>query len=105
MTDDHDEELRARARRSDPETSHEAANSLPSDRLRASQDAVLAFLRRQGPMIDTVLVDTYNGEVHQSPSGLRTRRSELVTRGLVQDTGVRVRLATGRNAIVWAVTQ
>jgi hypothetical protein len=35
-------------------------------------------------------------------SGVRSRRSELVQVGLVRDTGERVRLATGRNAIVWS---
>jgi len=36
-----------------------------------------------------------------SPSGARTRRSELVNLGLVQDTGKRKRMSTGRSAIVW----
>jgi hypothetical protein len=39
-----------------------------------------------------------------SPSGARTRRSELVNLGLVQDTGKRKRMSTGRSAIVWRAT-
>ena len=93
---------RALARNTDPETSHLAAASLASDKLRASQDEVLRFMRARGPLTDDQLVRTYVGTVPQSPSGLRTRRSELVARGLVEDTGKRVVLPSGRKAIVWA---
>lgn len=102
MTDTPNALDRAHARRTDPATSHEAADSLSSDRLRASQDAVLAFLRRHGAMTDIELVERYDGTVQQSPSGLRTRRKELVTRGLVVDTGGWVRTPSGRRSTVWA---
>lgn len=97
--------LVARARRADPETSHEAAASLTSDKLRRSQEAVLALLRERGPMDDQHLVREYAWNFdasapEQSESGLRTRRKELVQRGLVRATGT-VRLPSGRNAIVW----
>jgi hypothetical protein len=36
-----------------------------------------------------------------SESGIRSRRAELVDRGLVVDTGRRIRLESGRYAIVW----
>jgi hypothetical protein len=101
MTDILDTPDRAHARRTDPATSHEAAESLSSDRLRASQNAVLAFLRRHGAMTDIDLVERYDG-LAQSPSGLRTRRKELVARGLVVDTGSWVRTPSGRRATVWA---
>jgi hypothetical protein len=94
----------AHARNSDPETSHQAAASI--DKLRVRQDEVLQVIRVFGPMTDTELVkvhaeladDLYQP---QSPSGIRTRRSELVTRRLVRDSGARERLASGRMAIVW----
>lgn len=95
---------RAFARSSDPATSHLAAASLDSDKLRASQSEVLHFMRLSGPVTDEQLVRYYVGTVPQSPSGLRTRRSELVARGLVEDTGQRVVLPSGRKAIVWAAT-
>lgn len=100
---DNDPEPRARARRTDPQTSHDAANSLPSDRIRASQNAVLSFLRRHGAMCDADLVARYDGEPQQSPSGLRTRRKELERRGLVVDTGTQTLLPSGRWATVWGV--
>jgi hypothetical protein len=36
-----------------------------------------------------------------SPSGVRSRRAELVVLGFVEDTGTRRKLMSGRNAIVW----
>lgn len=91
----------ARARNTDPFTSHEAAARLPSEKIRLSQSAVWRFLRRHGPMTDSELVERYNGDVLQSPSGLRTRRKELVQKGLVVDSGKTVVLPSGRKSIVW----
>lgn len=101
----------ARARRSDPETSRQAAASL-SGALRLRQKAVLQLLReasgtdeqlairyreaiRQGRLIGGELFPS------QSPSGLRTRRHELVEAGLAFDSGERRRISTGGTAIVW----
>jgi hypothetical protein len=95
--------FKAHARPSDPHTSHDAARLLSPAKLRDSQKAVLGHFRKFGPMTDTDLVNVYVGSP-QSRSGLRTRRSELVDRGLVEDTGARKRLPTGRNAIVWRAT-
>jgi hypothetical protein len=102
-----------RTRTTDPETSLAAAASLDPDNLRASQSAVLRFMRDRGPMTDVDLVDAYTSTPadralienlpRQSASGLRTRRAELVAGGLVVDTGERRRLESGRQAIVWAV--
>lgn len=91
----------ARARSADPDTSHAAAASLAPDKIRLSQHAVLRHLRRHGPMTDTEMVDSFDGKIYQSPSGLRTRRKELVDRGLVIDTGKRETLESGRSATVW----
>lgn len=96
----------AHARSTDPGTSHEAARSIDGESLRISQRAVLDLLRTRGPMPDHDLVELYDRTVpypQQSHSGIRTRRRELVDAGLVVDTGERVRLPSGRRAIVWAV--
>ena len=51
-------------------------------------------------MDDETLVRRLDGVL--SPSGARTRRAELVVKGLVYDTGERVTLLSGRRAIVWS---
>ncbi len=94
-----------RTRKGDPDTSLAAAESVTG--ITEKQQAVLELLRRLGPLPDELMVVGYvDRVVHgnlppQSKSGLRTRRSELVRRGLVKDTGERRRLVSGRMAIVW----
>ena len=103
---------RAHARRSDPLTSHAAAASITPDQLRASHVAVLAVFRRVGAMHDERLLAAYadvtllHGTIgpRQSPSGLRTRRRELVDLGLLRDSGERVTLPSGRRSIIWEQT-
>tara|TARA_R110000824_G_C14828962_1_gene637645 strand:+ start:96 stop:491 length:396 start_codon:yes stop_codon:yes gene_type:complete len=95
--------FKAHARRFDPRTSHDAARSLSPGKLRDSQRAVLSHFVKFGPMTDTDLVNIYVGSP-QSRSGLRTRRKELTDRGLIEDTGARKKLPTGRNAIIWRAT-
>jgi hypothetical protein len=98
----------ARARTTDPSTSHAAAASVSNTA--AVRGAVLAILDLFGPMTDDELVRNYEtnslripGPVapRSSASGLRTRRAELRNAGYVHDTGGRERLASGRAAIVW----
>ena len=89
-----------RARATDPETSHEAAASVTN--VRPRQAAVLEAFRVNGPMTDSSLRRVYSGPA-QSDSGLRTRRCELVTLGLLVDTGKRERASNGRRAIVWGL--
>lgn len=90
----------ARARVSDPVTSHEAAESV--DRITETQEYVLKALRKPRP--DVQLIEAYRAfkrAPRASESGIRSRRAELVDRGLVIDTGRRVKLDSGRYAIVW----
>lgn len=73
--------------------------------LTPAQQAVYSLLRDKGPMNDTVLVATYQASLVQSAapqttSGLRTRRSELVTKGYVVRHG-RTKTYSGRTAKVW----
>jgi hypothetical protein len=93
----------ARARTTDPETSHEAAASVTD--LRKRQNHVLQCLKVFGPFSLEGLVTAYkfHGYIQQSDSGIRTRCSELVRMGLVEDSGQRARTASGRQAIVWRV--
>lgn len=90
----------ARARNTDPITSHLAAKSVRD--VTATQEYVLKALRRA--RTDVELVEAYNNlktAPRASDSGIRSRRAELVRRGMVIDTGKRVRLDSGRYAIVW----
>lgn len=72
-----------RARRTDPATSHEAGASQTGDRVRASHARVLAMFRTWGDMDDKALEAMLNdacratGFPMMSPSGVRSRRSEL----------------------------
>jgi hypothetical protein len=87
------------ARTTDPETSHEAAMSVTN--ITPLKQEILQ--RLMTPMTDTDLYETLRtgSRLIVTESGVRSRRSELVQAGLVRDTGERVRLATGRRAIVW----
>lgn len=74
----------SRARRTDPETSHQAAERLTPDKLTAAQARVHAMFKLYGDMPDAQLVK-YLHEMERSagftkvmsPSGVRSRRSEL----------------------------
>ena len=95
--------LTPQARTTDPQTSHLAAVSVTG--LTESRAAVLRVLREWSEgLTDQVLVEYYRlEETHprQSESGIRSRRHELVVLGLVRDSGQRVKLLSGRSAIVW----
>ena len=90
----------AKARNTDPITSHLAAESVRD--VTATQEYVLKALRRN--RTDVELVEAYRSlktAPRASESGIRSRRAELVRKGMVVDTGRRVRLDSGRYAIVW----
>lgn len=99
---------RARARTTDPDTSHAAAASLTPETLRETQIAVRSCLMAFGDMHHERLVETYQGVYaergwpQQSESGLRTRTKELTESGLVRNTGRTITLPSGRQSIVWA---
>lgn len=91
-----------KARTTDPVTSHLAAESV--DNVTKTQEYVLRCLRKA--RADVELVEAYHNmktAPRASESGIRTRRAELVDRGLVIDTGRKVRLVSGRYAIVWGL--
>lgn len=95
--------LFARARASDPDTSHAAAASV--DNMSKTRLAILDVLRTWGPTDDEMIRKLVLTRIGRgTPSGIRTRRSELVALGLVRDSGKRAETVTGRQAVLWEVT-
>jgi hypothetical protein len=97
---------RARARGGDPQTSHQAAAAFTVSQLRASQYEIYRLFSLFGPCHDEALVERARQHgVQQKESGIRTRRHELVERGLLKDSGQTVVLSDSkRESIVWCVT-
>lgn len=97
--------MTAHARRTDPQTSHDAAASISEEKIRRSQQDVLRALRRVGPCDDTALVSEITSHTQryaeQRESGIRTRRKELEAANLVEYTGETTLLSSGRRAKVW----
>lgn len=98
------------ARPGDPETSHDAAGMVSPVHQRISWTLVMSLFKRWGSMTDTDLAKVYRQAqadgsitVRQSPSGLRTRRKELVNQGKLRDSGLRQKLPSGRKSIIWEV--
>lgn len=91
------------ARVSDPETSHEAAQSV-SD-ISETKMVIRALLFY--PMTDQQLIRAYQEAVSNkiapeaSESGIRSRRAELVDAGLVIDTGNYGTTPSGRRSKIW----
>ena len=96
---------RAMARKSDPDTSHDAAASISEEALTDSQLIVQWILSNYGPMTDEQIAWWYKDREFAksvSPSGLRSRRSELVRWGLVERCGTG-KTASGRDCAIWKV--
>jgi hypothetical protein len=94
----------ARARDTDPDTSHEAAESL-SPRLRQLQEDVLMYAAGESPFGFTHI--DLNNHFRTTSSTYRTRCSELVDKGYVADSGDRKAYGPdgkGRRHVIWQVT-
>ena len=91
-----------RARSTDPSTAHLAAASVRN--ISQVQAAILRTFRRHGPMCDDQLMTMLPMFPPQSESGVRTRRKELVRKGLLKDSGETTTLPSGRESIVWELT-
>lgn len=89
------------ARTTDPQTSHTAADSV--DNVTQTQAFILRVLKK--PRTDSQLIEAYR-KLKRAPlaseSGIRSRRAELVTKGLVVDSGNRGLTPFNRKSIVWA---
>lgn len=96
-----------RARKSHPITSHEAGEQVKN--LSETKKAILTVLAK-GDMVDTAIYNEYQKLVLSnlapmaSESGVRARRSELVTDGLVEGVGFG-KTVFGRRCIVWGLTR
>lgn len=94
-----------RARKSHPITSHEAGASVKN--LTETKQAIVRILKKK-PLPDTAIYAEYQRLVMlrkapmASESGVRARRSELVTDGLVEATGFD-KTVFGRRCIVWGL--
>ncbi len=95
-------QTKARARRTDPETSHEAAASVTD--LNEKQSMVKKVMLWHGAMTDHEIYKRLQEHGFlMSRSGARTRRSELVEIGQAKYTGKKKKLPTGRRARIWAL--
>ena len=92
--------MSTRARSTDPETSHWAADAV---NLRDNQREVLAALCGGGPRPHESLVAYMRNELRslQTASGIRTRCHELVEAGHVQWSGRYAVTTTGQRTRVW----
>jgi hypothetical protein len=72
--------------------------------MNTAQEHVLDVLDIYGPLADTALVPLaqHMAPIHQSSSGIRTRRSELTRMGKIKQVGM-ITLPSGRDAAVWDV--
>ena len=93
---------RARARRTDPGTSHEAAASVGD--LTQAQQAILEIIAERPRTDEEVYAVVVARGLRISVSGTRTRRRELVDAGLVEDSGQVKLTGVGRRTIVWRAT-
>lgn len=101
---------RARARQSDPVTSHEAALEQRPAKVGAVQRVILDLLDHFGPLTDEQLVARFDEHVAAAedappvtPQSVRTRRAELVLDGKVRAAGLS-RSARGNRARTWTIS-
>jgi hypothetical protein len=98
-----------RARRGDPSTSWDAAASVEELTIRETHRALLDLLEAEEGTHEALWARFQRDRLWRewpdsSVSGFRTRCRELVDAGLVEDSGRKERLGSGRWAIVWRVT-
>lgn len=94
----------ASARTSDPATSHHAARSITPDKMREIYKLWIRNLGYHGPLTDEQILDKVPAHT-QSPSGIRTRRKELMAAGYIEYAGYKRRLASGLFGQVWKLTE
>lgn len=93
--------IEARARRSDPITSHHAADAITPSLSEIQRD-VMRYAAARGPdgFTDLELEESFGDH----GATYRTRRAELVELRMIRDSGRRVRLeGDRRKRIVWVI--
>lgn len=101
----------ARARKTDPETSHAAADSITPEGREASELEVLTILRAATSPITAEQIESRHtsragwGETphHYTASRLRTALKQLADDNLVERTTVEGRTKSGRRAATWQI--
>ena len=90
----------------DPETSRAAAESISLEKITWTQERVLTVFKFHGPLADEKLVELFKDYWPDSATdqGIRSRRGELVRKGLVVDTGERSTTRYGRSCVVWRLS-
>jgi hypothetical protein len=88
------------ARRSDPDTSHAAADRHPALRHNDRHAALLAHYEHQAGLTDFELADIMGRQ--QTSAG--KRRGELRDLGFIEDSGLRRDAPSGSPSIVWRIT-
>lgn len=91
----------AHARRTDRPTSIAAAASVRN--ISETQEQILRILRALGPQTDEEIQSAFVG--YCSPSGLRSRRAELVRLGKVRQNAREGRTAANRACAVWEIVK
>lgn len=103
---------RAHARKSDGPNSHKAAQSVTN--LGRTRDEILRILKHYGPQADEQIIYAFRKcgmnaastceLCRASDSGIRSRRSELVTMGFVHEVGTG-KTKSGRPCAIWALKE
>ena len=95
------------ARRNDPQTSRDAAESV--EHLTTRQRAVEGIFTIYVKLHDERLIELYREfrdgykSLRQTDSGIRSRRAELVRAGVLADSGERANTKAGRKSVVWKI--
>lgn len=96
----------AKARSTDPDTSHAAALSI--DNMTARQGAVLSVVTRRGPLTHDQLIDCYAKDIDgipQTAQSIRSRCKELVDGGFVVAHDRKGKTKNGGAATRWAAVE
>jgi hypothetical protein len=101
MSDDEDDP-KFNARNTDPHTSHDAAETIRS---KAKDEAVVwaTYVKAQRPLATFQLEEILGGH---NDGKWRKRRSDLVRKGFLVDTGVRIRAPKSKKEqILWTINR